>query len=270
MDETTGGMNGRCREFDELLALRVLGGLDAADARRLDAHLSSGCPRCAAELAALHESLNLLPMALPEVLPSESAKARLMARVRGESPERRQPSATAIGWRIAAAVAGAAILTAYVTGTVVARRSAAVVADLHDRLDRQSAELADLRRQVFQAKDAIRMASAPGVHVFDLAGQKGAEQASARVFWDPKGATWQLYAANLPAPPAGKTYQLWLITPTRKISAGVFPEGGTTGEALGQVRVPDDAGTVVAAAITDEPAGGSPQPTGSILLLGKL
>jgi len=269
VDETAGGMNGRCREFDELLPLRVLGDLEPAEAARLDAHLGSGCPRCAAELAALQESLSLLPLALPEVAPSESARARLMARVRAEAQEGRSPSASSMGWRIAAAAAVAAILGAFVTGTIVARRGAAVVAELHDRLDRQSAELADLRRQVFQAKDSIRMASAPGVHVFDLAGQKGAEQASARVFWDPKGATWQLYAANLGAPPTGKTYQLWLITPTRKISAGTFSEGGTT-EALGQVRVPDDAGTVVAAAITDEPSGGSPQPTGSILLLGKL
>lgn len=257
-------MNGRCREFDELLPLRVLGGLESDEAARLEKHLASGCPHCTAELAALSESLNLMPLALPEVTPSESAKARLMARVRSEAPPRASSSGS--WWRLAAAVAAAAILAAYVGGAYVARRSAAVVADLHARLDRQAAELVDLRRQIVQTKDSIRMASAPGVHVFDLAGQKGAEQASARVFWDPKGETWQLYAASLPAPPAGKTYQLWLITPTRKISAGTF---GPT-EGAGAIRVPADAGTVVAAAVTDEPAGGSPQPTGSILLLGKL
>jgi anti-sigma-K factor RskA len=252
-------MNGRCAEFDELLPLRALGALELDDAARLDAHLGEGCPRCAAELAALAETLALLPHALPETMPSESARSRLMARVRAESAAP-LPSARIVLWRVAAVAAGAAIVGALVTGTAMSRRSAAVVLDL------QSAELADLRRQVFQTKDAIRMASAPGVHVFDLAGQKGAEEASARVFWDPKKEAWQLYAANLPEAPSGKTYQLWLITPTRKISAGTFAPS----EATGEIRIPVDAGTVVAAAVTDEPAGGSPQPTGSILLLGKI
>jgi anti-sigma-K factor RskA len=268
-------MNGRCEEYDELLSLRLLDSLEPDEAARLDEHLQTGCPRCAAELAATGEALNLLPFALAPELPSESAKARLMSRVRAESASapgqaRRSGSTT---WRIAAALLGGALLGAFAAGTALNRRNEAQVAELHDRLDRQSAELADLKRQVFQSKDAIRMASAPGVHVFDLAGQPGAAGASARVFWDPKSTTWQLYAANLPAPPAGKTYQLWLITATHKISAGTFPQGeagALPAEAAGQIQVPPEAGTVVAAAVTDEPAGGSPQPTGSILLLGKI
>jgi len=260
-------MNGRCEQFDELLTLRVLGSLTEDEAARLDEHLQSGCPRCAAELAATSEALGLLPFALPEVRPSEMAKARLMARVRGEAPRTSSPRATAAWWQVAAATLVAAALGALGGGFSVGRKSEALVAALHARLDEQSAELATLRRQVFQARDAVRMASAPGVRVVELAGQQPMPGASARVFWDPSSDTWQLYAANLPPPPAGKTYQLWLITGTQKISAGTFGEGAAS---AGQIRVPADAGTVIAAAITDEPEGGSPQPTGSILLLGKL
>ena len=133
------------------------------------------------------------------------------------------------------------------------------------QLESQSASLASLQRQVLQAQNAIRMAGAPGVRVVDLAGQAALSASAARVFWDAKGDAWQLYAANLPPPPAGKTYQLWLITASAKISAGTF-----TSEGSGRVVVPREAGEVVAAAVTDEPEGGSPQPTGSILLLGKI
>ncbi|HEU5180824.1 MAG TPA: anti-sigma factor, partial [Candidatus Polarisedimenticolia bacterium] len=66
----------------------------------------------------------------------------------------------------------------------------------------------------------------------------------------------------------GKTYQLWLVTAQAKISAGVFDPSSE--EAAGSVAVPTDAGAVVAAAVTPEPAGGSPQPTGKIILLGKI
>jgi anti-sigma-K factor RskA len=264
-------MNGRCDELAELLALRVLGALGPEEEARVARHLESGCPRCVAELAAASETLALLPYALPEVQPSESAKARLMARVRAEArteppvPAVKPASATAVWWRVAAAAAIASLLSIYGTGTYLAKKSGSEMAALRRQLASQSAELANLQKQVFQARDAIRMASAPGVHVLDLAGQQALQASSARVFWDPKSTSWQLYAANLPAPPPGKTYQLWLITPTAKISAGTFTNEGT-----GQVVVPADAGAVVAVAVTDEPEGGSPQPTGSILLLGKI
>jgi len=55
-----------------------------------------------------------------------------------------------------------------------------------------------------------------------------------------------------------------------RISAGVFEPVAAGEAAAGQVRTPAAAGPVLAAAVTDEPEGGSPQPTGSILPLGKL
>ena len=105
--------------------------------------------------------------------------------------------------------------------------------------------------------------------VIDLAGQGPGVGSSARIFWDQGRQHWKLYAASLPPAGPGKTYQLWLVTPTAKLSAGTF-DPGTEGEATGRVEVPLESGPVLAAAVTDEPAGGSPQPTGTILLLGKI
>ena len=271
MSDGKGNMNERCEDLQELLALRALQALAPDEDARVSRHLAAGCPRCAAELAAATEALAMLPYALPEEKPSESAKARLMARVRAEATPApaaapATPAAPAMPWwRLAAAVIFTSLISVCATGTYLAKRHAGEIAALRSQLDAQTAQLTSLQAQVNKASRAIRMASAPGVHVLDLAGQQSLQASSARVFWDPKSESWQLYAANLPAPAAGKTYQLWLITPTQKISAGTFTDEGT-----GQVVVPPDAGTVVAAAVTDEPEGGSPQPTGSILLLGKI
>lgn len=273
MSDGKGDMNERCEDLQELLALRALNALAPDEDARVARHLAAGCPRCAAELAAATEALAMLPYALPEEKPSESAKARLLARVRAETAASPAPvpvaapvAAPAMAWwRIAAAVLFTSLISVYATGTYLAKRHAGELAALRSQLDAQTAQLTSLQAQMNKASRAIRMASAPGVHVLDLAGQQALQKSSARVFWDPKSESWQLYAANLPAPAAGKTYQLWLITPTQKISAGTFTDEGT-----GQVVVPADAGTVVAAAVTDEPEGGSPQPTGSILLLGKI
>jgi len=274
----TNGTNRRCEELKDLLPLMPLGRLDPLDETAVRRHLDGGCPRCAAELAALKAALYMMAFALPEEQPSAMAGSRLMARVRAEAGassvtpgrvETRAPAPAGAVWRLAAAAVLAAVAASWMTGMALDRRQRVEIAALRDRLDRQMEELTTLRRQVLQAGDAIRLASAPGVRVFDLAGREALAASSARVFWDPMSAAWRLYAANLPPATPGKTYQLWLITPSRKISAGTFT-GLVAAEATGFLSLPSDAGTVVAAAVTDEPEGGSPQPTGSILLLGKI
>ncbi len=258
-----------CEQMRELLPLYPLDLLDEREREAVREHLESGCPRCAAELAATRQTLELVPLALPSDEPSPMARARLMAAVRG----RRAPGAAgpaARSWlRTAAAVALAGAAAAMVSGGLVGRRYQAELAELRGALEQQAEELASLREQARQTRESILLVSSPAVKVIDLAGQGPGAASSARVFWDQGRRHWRMYAAGLPPAGPGKTYQLWLITPTAKLSAGTF-DPGAEGEASGRVEVPPDSGPVLAAAVTDEPAGGSPQPTGTILLLGKL
>jgi anti-sigma-K factor RskA len=255
-------------------ALDLLDPLEGAAVRE---HLDGGCPRCAAELAAARQALDLLPLALRVEEPSPLAKARLMAAVAGEAKGGRGSDTRAGAvvappspWgRVAAAALAAAAVATVVTGILVDRRHRAITAELRARIERQAGEVAALREEIRQAREAVRLVSSPGVVVVDLQGQEGRTGASARVFWDRGRDAWQLYAAGLAPAGPGKTYQLWLVTATRKISAGTFDTAGAA-QAAGRVTVPPDAGAVLAAAVTDEPVGGSPQPTGSILLLGKI
>ena len=75
--------------------------------------------------------------------------------------------------------------------------------------------------------------------------------------------------AHLP-PQKDKDYQLWLIRGQEKISAGILPS-----DASGSTMVPVPgnllaAGAPDAFAITIEPTGGMPQPTGPIVLVGAM
>ena len=69
--------------------------------------------------------------------------------------------------------------------------------------------------------------------------------------------------SGLPAPAAGRTYQLWSITPRGPVSAGVIGADPTT-------RTFRAAPAATALAITDEPAGGSRAPTTTPLVAGDL
>jgi anti-sigma-K factor RskA len=74
-----------------------------------------------------------------------------------------------------------------------------------------------------------------------------------------------LFVHGLPAPPPGKTYQLWLIAAGAPIGAGVFgvDESGSARHTA-VAPVPLDAAVTVA--VTLEPAGGVEQPTGPVVL----
>jgi anti-sigma-K factor RskA len=74
-------------------------------------------------------------------------------------------------------------------------------------------------------------------------------------------------AVNLPPPPDGRTYQLWGIRGTEApVSLGIF-ETTPAGTALVTLS-PSDQEDFDVSAITEEPAGGSPQPTTTPFLAG--
>jgi anti-sigma-K factor RskA len=107
--------------------------------------------------------------------------------------------------------------------------------------------------------------------VINLAGQKVAPNASAKIYWNKETATVYVDASGLPEPPKGKVYQIWslklspTLTPTsiglldnfKSNSEKMFAVSGTSGaEAFG---------------ITLEPAGGSKTPTmEQLYTLGKV
>ena len=91
----------------------------------------------------------------------------------------------------------------------------------------------------------------------------------AQVFWRRDRRTWLVNAWHLPRLPAGKVYQLWYVTRNAKISAGVFPVD-STGQGVRLIPVPPEAQGAILAAMTVEPDGGSPQPTGAIVMAGSV
>ena len=70
-----------------------------------------------------------------------------------------------------------------------------------------------------------------------------------------------LVTEDMPAPPDGKVYQLWLQSPSEDmISAGLMPAGADTALLEG------NANDAVGAGVSLEPAGGSDQPTEVVAL----
>ena len=107
----------------------------------------------------------------------------------------------------------------------------------------------------------------PATQMVVLAGQAPAPTARARMMWHAK-AGGVFVAAGLPAAPAGKAYQLWAIAGSTRRSRRPLQRRRRRGrEPLGAAAA--RVATVDAFAVTLEPAGGLPAPSGAMYLLGK-
>jgi anti-sigma-K factor RskA len=115
-------------------------------------------------------------------------------------------------------------------------------------------------------EDLLRILSSPTAKMADLHGTDAAKDAYALVFVEPETRRGFFYANNLPSLPAGKTYQLWVIT-DKPVSAGMFSiDRGHKGRLL--MRDLPAVRRIKKFAVSLEPEGGLPQPTGSIYLTG--
>jgi hypothetical protein len=132
-----------------------------------------------------------------------------------------------------------------------------------DRLASSERQLADARRAADEQLSASRVLAAPDLARIDLTGQPAAPNARGRAFWS-RARGMVFSAADLPPLPPGKTYQIWVLTPS-PVSAGVF-RPDESGSARLVVKTPEDIPNPTAVAVTIEPEGGLPAPTGAMYL----
>ena len=89
-------------------------------------------------------------------------------------------------------------------------------------------------------------------------------------FWNVKERRGVLHAFNLKPAAPGRTYQLWLIKDGKPVPSRLFNADPDEHGLVWGIELPENTKGVSALAITDEPAGGSPQPTTTPFLVGEL
>ena len=250
-------------ELKERWGLFLLDALTPEERREHDAHLAAGCPECPQEILRLREALDLLPYASPLAKPDPALRARLLQRVRTEARARLELPVVPAWWRRWAPAAWGLALA----GMVLALLLGWNIQRLRQQLAALEAERGRLEVLVARQQEAIEALRSPDVRIVSLARFQDAPPAVGRIFWYTAPNVWEFKVYRLPPAPPGKTYQLWFITREAKISAGTF-QTSEAGEGGLRVPVPPEAAKVTAAAVTLEPEGGVPQPTGPIYLFG--
>lgn len=211
-----------------------------------------------------------LGQAVPQVDPPPELRTRVLDAALSRKPAA-VSAARPVAWWLAtaASVALASGLTIY-TGQLRARISGleTELRDTRARADAAQLQVVDAQRVATGAQTALVVLTAPDVARVDLAGQPASPNATARAFWS-RSRGMVFSASNLPPLPAGRTYQLWVVTAQAPISAGLLTPD-SNGSVSDFFSTPPDIPQPVAMAVTIEPAGGVPAPTGDKYLVGTL
>jgi anti-sigma-K factor RskA len=236
---------------DDLLALYALGGLEADEARRVDAHLTQ-CAPCRA-LAKQEQQLVLaVAAATPPRAPDSRLKARLLAQVGAvqSKPARhtdRQPNWLALPRWV---LAGLSLALALLAGWNV-------------YLTR---EIQTLQRQVRGSTSAVALISSPDTAAITLEGRGAMPSASGQAYVDFDSQDVVLIVRRLEPLPADKIYQAWVVTDDGPKSAGLM-DVNANGWGMTWLDVPFVSGGWVCVSV--EPSGGSLEPTEVVLWGGE-
>ena len=110
----------------------------------------------------------------------------------------------------------------------------------------------------------------PVMQTLALAGQGEFKGAVARAYIEPDSGRVILYAHNLPPVPDGRVYQMWvLVEKQAPLSAGLLPVSPKGDAQYDSGPLPGGLEGAVKVAVTLEPAGGVPAPTGPFVLLNE-
>jgi anti-sigma-K factor RskA len=249
---------------EQELEFLALGALPEDEAAVVRTH-AAGCAECAKKLAEARGRAAALAFGVTPEKPTAGAKEKLFARIAEERGGRIEESARTNArkkswwnWVLVPVVAALALISLGLW-----RENRRLVGEVREaRL-----EAVRLRQERVRVERLVNVLAAPETITVKLAGTEAAAQASGVVKYNPRSGT-VIYTAELPSLPADKVYQMWLVpTNGAPISAGTFSQPEPGKAQVWSAQVPPNS-EPKAFAVTIEPAGGVPQPTGPKVLLG--
>ena len=265
-------------QFRELIEGYALGALDANERAALEAHLASGCPECAKALEEARLVVTQLAYLAPPAEPSEMLRARVLRSVRSDAAASgggggslpmqaggaQRSSAPMWLW-----VGVAALLLVSVYSTWEARKMDRVVRDTNQQIAAGLKERKQLEDELTVAKHEAWILTDPSSKKIDIM-PSDKSMPMVQAMWHPKMGIY-VTAQEMPKLKGNKVLQLWLIPKTpgaKPMPSHVFwPDAnGKIGEMV--TDPPEDMAETKALAITEEPPGGSPQPTSTPMWVG--
>ena len=261
-------------QFRELIEAYAIGSLDAPERAQVEAHLAGGCADCEKALEEARWLVRQLAYLAPDAEPSDMLKGRLLQTARAEAAagttqhqEVRRAGVPSWLW---AGVAALLLFSVYSAWNEKQLRDA--VANLQQQAEAQRAERQKLDQELHAAKVQAHEAmiwSDPKSKKIMLP-SKDPKMPQLEAMWHPDMGL-VVRGWKVPNPGDKRVLQLWLIPKKGggkpMPSVTFWPDASGTFSAMVE-NPPDAMSDTQALAITEEPIGGSQQPTSAPMWVG--
>ncbi|HZY42893.1 MAG TPA: anti-sigma factor [Anaerolineae bacterium] len=266
--------------LEDLFSFYALGALSDEERAQVDAYVATD-PAAGARLDEALRTAAVMPVSAAPVEPRPRVKSQLMARVYADarvqagaarraapiiSPRRSRFDLT---WLFETRFFKIALLAVSTVAIVAVALLAVWAASLNAEVARLRQETAMLQQQLSAQRDVLAQIASPQVQAMSISGTDFQPQAHGQMLADPRAHTAILVVSDLKALPTDRVYQFWLIRGQAPISGGIF-RVDDQGQAILPIDLADTVGSFDAMGVSIEPAGGSPQPTGDIVMLSRL
>jgi anti-sigma-K factor RskA len=253
-----------CEQLAPLYEEYALGVLEGEERAEIEAHLARQCPHCTPGIEKARWVVAHLAQISPQTQPPQSLKGKILdaAKSSGNVAEFAKPAPSRATFPVWAWVAAAAL--AIMTGYSIRQ------------MGNQTAQLAELRREMRIAtlqnkalqdqlevnRQITTVMMAPDSMPLKLM-PKDKNMPMVHAYLHPHMGV-ALTCEQMPAMPAALTLQLWSVPKNgRPMSVAIFhPDSQGQIAIVAPVNMPMN--EIAMLAVTEEPAGGSPQPTTSI------
>lgn len=252
-------------QYAEDLALYALGALQAGSCAQLEQHLKD-CAECRRELETMRGDASLLALAVAGPTPPARSRERLLSAIgagqhEAQRDELRSFTVRRPWWSFAPVFAS---LVLAVIALLLLRENTNLT-QTNEHLVR---EISIADHESRKAHELIALITAKDAMHVSLVSEGNPPPPHIQTIYQPRTGRLVLMASNLKPLPNGMTYELWLIPKSgAPMPAGMF-KPDAHGMAMMMPENPEvPAGTEAASfAVTMEPEGGSPSPTGKPIL----
>lgn len=262
-------------EFEELASLDALGVATPEERSRLRAHLDS-CAECSQAHREYLQATSVLATSLDPVQPPPEVREEVLSIIRNSDPViEKEPSGQRLLFRGSirrpwlAATAAVFFLALWGWSELRLRAQREDMEEVNVSRENAIEERRRVERTNKTLIDEVATLTAPTTRTIVLSGQKASPSATARVFIDEDKRRAFVFFHALPASGSEKSYQLWIIRADKPEpqSVSVF-EVDEKGDASVVLENLPTATEITGLAVTLEPRGGVPAPTGPKYLVG--
>ncbi|MTI89695.1 MAG: anti-sigma factor [Balneolaceae bacterium] len=257
--------------FLELCTAHVLGALSPEDEVKLQELLDEVTEEqkeCLYDMQAIAAEMAVLS---PEKTPSPGVKHRIIEMANATAATPKQPADVKTLSKLKYAIAASFIFIFLSIGLLFYSQS--LQSDLQQKTEvitQQENTIHRLETEVERREELLSILEAREVDLIMMDGLEVNPAGYGKVVWDKESGQALLQVANLPPVPTQKDYQLWFVVDNQPISAGVFAVNNPEQDNFFKIEEFRNQAPSGAFAITLEPEGGSPQPTGDMYLLGNM